>query len=77
MIPGAWEARPRSGTVAAPLASGPRRPADNPGGDGSVPALSGVEGPETQPAELAGWLKVSIFAAALFAAMWLAMAMFF
>jgi hypothetical protein len=39
--------------------------------------LSGVEGPETQPAELPGWLKVSIFAAALFAAMWLAMAMFF
>jgi hypothetical protein len=70
MIPGAWEARPRSGTVVAPLTSGPTRPADSPGGDRA-------EGPETQPAELPGWLKVSIFAAALLAAMWLAMAMFF
>ena len=42
-----------------------------------MPALSGVEGGETQSAELPGWLKVSLFAAALLAAMWLAMGKFF
>lgn len=68
MIPGAWEARPRSGAVVEPLTAGPRA-ADRPGGDGSVS--------ETQSAELPAWLKVSIFAVALLAPMWLAMAMFF
>jgi hypothetical protein len=69
MIPGAWEARPRSAAVVEPLTPGPGRPAGRPGRD--EPAA------ETQSAELPAWLKVSIFAVVLLAAMWLVMAMFF
>jgi hypothetical protein len=68
MIPGAWEARPRSAAVVEPLTPGPGRPAGRPGGDGP---------PGETQSELPGWLNVSIFAVALLAAMWLAMAMFF
>ena len=74
MIPGAWEPRPRSIAVVAPLILAPKAPSDSRVGS-SGPALSGVEGPAR--AELPGWLKVSIFAATLLAATWLAMAMFF
>jgi hypothetical protein len=76
MIPGAWEPRPRSGAVVAPLTSAPTRPADSRGGNRPGPGLSGVDGPATQRAELPGWMKVSIFAATLLAATWLVMAMF-
>jgi len=69
MIPGAWEPRPRSAAVVEPLASMPQPPADSRSGTGL--------GPETQPAELPGWSKVSIFAGTLLVAMWLAMALFF
>ena len=69
MIPGAWEPRPQSVAVVAPLAPAPKPPADSRGGHPS--------GPDSQRAELPSWLKVSIFAATLLVAMWLAMAVFF
>jgi hypothetical protein len=68
MIPGAWEPRPRSGAVVAPLASAPRPPADSTGGNGS--------GRDTERVELPSWLKVSIFAATLLAATLLVMTVF-
>ena len=85
MIPGAWEPRPQSVAVVEPLAPASKPPAESRGGRG--PALSEtliqderrVEGSglDTPHAELPGWLKVSIFAATLLVAMWLAMAVFF
>jgi hypothetical protein len=69
MIPGAWEARPRSATAVAPRAPVLQRPAES--GSGTAAA------PETPRAELPGWLKVSIFAGTLLVATWLAMALFF
>ena len=69
MIPGAWEPRPRSATAVEPQASIPQPPAERRKSTGLAP--------ERQRAELAGWLKVSIFAGTLLVASWLAMALFF
>lgn len=72
MIPGAWEARPRSGasvSVVEPLTSTPGQPATVRGGTEA--------GPETERPELPAWLKVSIFAGTLLVATWLAMTAFF
>ena len=74
MIPGAWEPRRRFGAlvdaveIGEPPVSAPAQPAASRGGNGS--------GPETPRPELPAWLKVSIFAATLLSAMWLAMAAF-
>ena len=65
MIPGAWEPRPRAGGFVEPRASAPTPPAGSRGSHGSRPV--------TQRRELPGWLNVSIFAATLLAATWLAM----
>jgi hypothetical protein len=75
MIPGAWEARRRSGNIAdvvEPLSSAPAQlEADRGGKDTSFP------GADTERPEPPGWLKVSIFAGTLLTAMWLAMMVFF
>ena len=65
MIPGEWEGRRQTGAVADPLPRIPQPPADSRGGN--------VSEPPRQRRELPGWLKVSIFAAALLAATWLVM----
>ena len=76
MIPGAWEARRRSGNpvdvVEAP-ASAPKQPEAGRGGNETL--FAGP--PDTEHPELPGWLKVSIFAGTLLTAMWLAMMVFF
>ena len=81
MIPGAWEARRQSGTpvsavgvvdVVEPLASAPKQPKASRGGNETL-----FPGPDTERAELSGWLKVSLFAGTLLTAMWLAMIVFF
>lgn len=68
MIPGAWEPRPQSmapGATGAPIDRVYER------------VKSGrVSAPDAQRAELPSWLKVSIVAAVLIAAMWLAMSVF-
>lgn len=68
MIPGAREARRRSG-VAVDVVKPPAvsRGANEP----LLPA------PDTQPRELRGWVRVSIFGGTLLVAMWLVMTMFF
>ena len=75
MIPGAWEARRRSGNpvdvVQAP-ASAPKQPEAGQGGNETL-----SPGPDTERTEPPGWLKVSIFAGTLLTAMWLAMMVFF
>jgi hypothetical protein len=75
MIPGAWEARRRSGNIAdvvEPLSPAPRqREASRGGNETSFP------GPDTERPEPPSWLKVSIFAGTLLTAMWLAMMVFF
>jgi hypothetical protein len=81
MIPGTWEPRGRSvdpvsnvSSVSAvgavkPPAPVPRQAVDG-GGNNQRPA-------DAQRSDLAGWLKVSIFAGTLIIAMWLAMSVFF
>jgi hypothetical protein len=68
MIPGAWEPRHKPATVDAPVAA-----------DVAPAASRGVAPiePAPQRRELPGWLQVTIFAATLLAATWLAMMMFF
>jgi hypothetical protein len=80
MIPGAYEPRPRAAAVVAPLISEPEVPSGVARSfQGGAPVTSRVEpsGRDAQRVELPGWLKASIFAGTLLAAMWLAMAMFF
>ena len=82
MIPGAWEARRRSGpAVGSGLAGGPglainvvKTPSASHGSPGSNDTLPA---PDTRPRELPGWVRVSIFGGTLLIAMWLAMTMFF
>ncbi len=72
MIPGAWEARRRPGgpvNVVEPLTSTPAQLATGRGGNEA--------GPETERPELPAWVRVSIFAATLLVAMWIAMTAFF
>jgi hypothetical protein len=66
MIPGALEPR-RAVVPMSPVAVINRLPADR---------LADASEPEVERRELAGWLKVSIFAATLLAAMWLTMVVF-
>ena len=73
MIPGALEPRRSVTAVNVVGAVGAvdvvdTRPADGRGGNGSEL--------DTERPELPSWLKVSIFAATLLAAMWLSMAVF-
>ena len=77
MIPGAWEARRRSGLA---VGSGlgievVKTPSASRGSPGSNDTL--LPAPDTQPRELPGWVRVSIFGGTLLIAMWLAMTMFF
>jgi hypothetical protein len=64
MIPGAWESR-RAAAVPPPLPAPVER---------RVAVSVAVREPERPRPKVAGWIKVSIFAATLLAGMWLAMA---
>jgi hypothetical protein len=68
MIPGAMEPRRPSSAVGNPAAPADRIYARVPDGRPSEAKV--------QRAELPGWLKVSIFAAMLIAAMWFVMSVF-
>ena len=69
MIPGAWEPRRKPTTVDEPVSTDVAPPA-------ASRSAAPIE-PAPQRRELPGWLQVTIFAATLLAATWLAMMMFF
>jgi hypothetical protein len=69
MIPGTWEPRRKSTAVDEPVTTAAAPPAV------SRPAAPAEAAPQRR--ELPGWLQVTIFAAILLAATWLAMMMFF
>lgn len=73
MIPGAWEPRHRSEAAVAETSPGPHYGPFTPVPTGPTDARGNGLGGDTQHRELATWLKLSIFAAVLLAAMWLAM----
>lgn len=64
MIPGAWEPRRLAGAPVTVVVAVE-----------TIKVVEVVE--EVRRRELPGWLKVAIFAATLFAVMWLTMAVFF
>jgi hypothetical protein len=72
MIPGAWEARPRSHAAVVDSSSSPDRPLSSVA-VGSADRRGSRWGRDTQRRELATWLEISIFGALLVATMVLAM----
>ena len=69
MVPGAWEPRRQPTTIDAPVSTDVAPAAASRGAAPIAPAAP--------RRELPGWLQVTIFAATLLAATWLAMMMFF